>query len=79
VFQAGQYEDDVANNSTWGTGDWNGDGDFDTGDLVLAFQDGGYEMGPKAAVATVPEPTSMAMFLLGLIGVATQRCKGGIR
>lgn len=38
VFRAGQYEDGVAGNSTWATGDWNCDGEFDTRDLVLAFQ-----------------------------------------
>ena len=42
VFQAGEYEDDEANNSTWETGDWNGDGEFDSADLVLAFQVGRY-------------------------------------
>ena len=27
----------------WSEGDWNGDGVFDSGDFVTAFQDGGYE------------------------------------
>ena len=43
IFQAGQYEDDVAGNSTWETGDWDGDGDFTTVDLILAMQFGAYE------------------------------------
>jgi hypothetical protein len=34
-----------------------GDGDFKTNDLVSAFQDGGYEKGPRPAVAVVPEPS----------------------
>ena len=42
VFQTGEYEDNVAGNSTWADGDWNGDGDFSTSDLVLAFQDAGF-------------------------------------
>jgi hypothetical protein len=42
VFQAGQYEDSLANDSTWSTGDWDGDQDFGTSDLVLAFQMGVY-------------------------------------
>lgn len=58
VFQAGEYEDGVAGNSTWAEGDWNGDGDFDTSDFVAAFQSGGYERGPRRLVA-VPEPASM--------------------
>ena len=38
VFRAGQYEDNVALNSTWQTGDWDCDGDFGTSDLVFSFQ-----------------------------------------
>jgi hypothetical protein len=38
VFQIGEYEDNTAGNSTWADGDWNGDGEFDTSDLVAAFQ-----------------------------------------
>jgi hypothetical protein len=49
-------------NSGWAEGDWNGDGDFDMGDLVFAFQDGGYEQGRRAAEAVVvPEPTSSVL------------------
>ena len=43
VFQRGEYEDEIIDNSTWEDGDWNGDGDFTTADLVLAFQSGGYQ------------------------------------
>ena len=42
IFQAGQYDDDLPNNSVWATGDWNCDGEFDSSDLVFAFQFGGY-------------------------------------
>ena len=52
VFQAGEYEDDIAGNSTWEEGDWNGDGDCDSNDLVLAFQTGLYEV--KSQVAGNP-------------------------
>ena len=67
VFQAGQYEDDVAQNSTWASGDWNGDGDFDSGDFVTAFQDGGFELGPRPATQAVPEPTSLVWVLIHLM------------
>lgn len=50
VFQAGEYEDEVALNSLWETGDWNGDGDFGSSDLVLAFQKGGYAPAGPGAV-----------------------------
>ncbi|MCA9217192.1 MAG: hypothetical protein KDB27_29185, partial [Planctomycetales bacterium] len=39
-------------NSTWSEGDWTCDGDFDTDDLVAAFQAGYYEL-PPAAVAVI--------------------------
>jgi hypothetical protein len=42
VFQAGEYEDPISDNSTFEEGDWNGDGDFDSRDIVFAFQSGGY-------------------------------------
>ncbi|MCA9218188.1 MAG: lamin tail domain-containing protein, partial [Planctomycetales bacterium] len=45
VFQAGQYEDSVAGNSTWATGDWNCDGEFTTSDFVTAFMYGEYSIG----------------------------------
>ena len=44
VFQAGEYEDLVTRNSTFGEGDWNGDRDFDTQDLVFAFSQGRYQL-----------------------------------
>ena len=34
--------------ASWPQGDWNGDGVFDSSDLVTAFADGGYEKGIEA-------------------------------
>lgn len=70
VFSKGEYEDLTATNSTWGDGDWNGDGDFDSSDFVTAFQAGGYEQGPRAAVMTVPEPSSTGMIVFSLLPLA---------
>jgi hypothetical protein len=42
VWQAGEYEDGIPNNSTWAEGDWNCDGEFNAFDLVKAFQNGKY-------------------------------------
>ena len=42
VFQSGEYDDGIKNNSTFEEGDWNRDGEFDSSDLVLAFQSGAY-------------------------------------
>lgn len=61
VFQAGEYEDAEAGNSSWAEGDWNCDGDFTSRDIVLAFQEGGYVAGALADVvmpAPVAEPLS---------------------
>jgi hypothetical protein len=72
VLGAGQYEDGIDLNSTWSTGDWNADGDFTTGDLVVALQDGGYALAPAAAAAPVPEPATL---LIALLGVAAASCR----
>lgn len=67
VLQVGQFEDAFASNSGWASGDWNGDRDFTSGDLVLAFQEGGYEHGPRLPSGIVPEPSSLGLWIL--IGV----------
>jgi hypothetical protein len=56
VLQRGEYEDRLEGNSLWSDGDWSGDLEFDTSDLVYALQAGGYEQGPRAGMASVPEP-----------------------
>ena len=73
VFTAGEYEDTVAMNSSWDEGDWDGDGDFTSGDLVFAFTIGGYEQGPRAAVASVPEPASVMGLLTGMVALLIVR------
>ncbi len=70
VFGAGKYE--TGETAGWAEGDWSGDQLFDSGDLVVAFTDGGYELGPPAPAA-VPEPSSLAMLLLGLLLMVTRR------
>ncbi|MEZ6119300.1 MAG: hypothetical protein R3C28_22395 [Pirellulaceae bacterium] len=55
------------------SGDWTGDGRFNSSDLVLAFQDGGYELTvPDSHVKVVPEPT-VSMLLTVLIVIARVR------
>lgn len=56
VFQAGEFLDNISNNSTFDEGDWNLDGDFDTSDLVLGFQVGTYG---QASVSNV-KPSALA-------------------
>ncbi|MCP4194549.1 MAG: PEP-CTERM sorting domain-containing protein [Planctomycetaceae bacterium] len=78
VFAAAKYE--TGQEASWGQGDWNGDQKFDSGDLVTAFSNAGYEAGERPggpnAAAVVPEPSTMALALislLGLMGVARRR------
>ena len=73
VFGAGEFEDTIAGNSTWATGDWNGDGDFNSSDFVAAFAAGGYEMGKRPSVAAVPEPTSIITLIIGMMVVGLCR------
>ena len=69
AFQAGKYEVAGAN-ATWVQGDWDGNQFFTSADFVAAFADGGYEAGPRAAVSAVPEPGSIVLALVGLLGLA---------
>ena len=69
AFVASKYE--TGENASWSEGDWNGDQVFDTSDFVTAFQAKGYENGPRTpAVNAVPEPSSIAMLLIGMMAVA---------
>ena len=67
TFLAGEYEDGDNDNSTWSEGDWNGDLDFTSADFVAAFLGGGYELGPRNAVSSVPEPSSAVLLLIGVL------------
>jgi uncharacterized protein YjbI with pentapeptide repeats len=76
VLSARKYETtesvffgDIHNPVIWSEGDWNADHEFTTADLVVALADGGYERGPRAAVASVPEPATLATLLVGVIAV----------
>ena len=71
VFSAGKYETDEG--AGWAEGDWNCTGAFDSSDMVAAFADDGYEKGARTGLAVVPEPTSIALLAIGLIGVAVCR------
>jgi hypothetical protein len=66
VLSAGKYE--TQQTVGWSEGDWNGDGVFGTGDLVIALEGGGYERDPKQNLAPIPEPTSILLLVIGLIG-----------
>lgn len=73
VFQAGQYDDAIAGNSTWATGDWNGSRDFDAADLILALQRGGYLQAPRSSVMAVPEPRVWGAAFLGCLSIVSLR------
>ena len=65
VFQAGKFE--TNNAAGWRHGDWDGDWRCTTSDFVMAFQDGGYEQGPRTALAAVPEPGASMLLVIGLL------------
>jgi hypothetical protein len=73
VFVAGKYESGTS--ATWAAGDWNANGLFDSDDLVAAFVGGGYELGAKAATSAVPEPSSIMLLVLGMVGLARLRLR----
>ena len=53
--------------AVWSSGDFNGDGRANSSDLVAALSDGGYELGPRASVAAVPEPSTITLLTLGCL------------
>lgn len=61
LFQIGEYEDNIPNNSTWDEGDWNGDGEFDSSDLLLAAQHAGYIAVPAAVPAGLRSVSSSSV------------------
>ena len=65
VFAFGEYEDGVAANSDWTEGDWDQNLDFDSGDIILAFQRGGY----VSEARSVPEPAGIVYGLIGSIAL----------
>ena len=68
VFTVGEFHDDLAGNSTWASGDWDGDGDFTGRDLDVAIADGAYES--RSFAAPVPEPTTASLTSLAVSGPA---------
>lgn len=68
VLANGEYEDNIAGNSSWSEGDWTNDNEFDSGDLVRALAFGGYEAAPRPAA--VPEPTGSVLVLISAIVLA---------
>jgi hypothetical protein len=70
VFIAGEYEDHTALNSGWAEGDWDGNADFQSGDLVLAFQ---YSIGARLGVSNIPEPSALHLVLTCCLIVAARR------
>ena len=68
VFTTNEYEDAISENSTWESGDWNGDREFNSRDFLIAFQHRGFN--PTANVLAVPEPATGFMSLMFLVTAA---------
>ena len=62
VFAAGEYEDQIPGNSRWETGDWDGDGDFTSEDLVTALIGGGFVPGAQPAALDIAAIAAAADF-----------------
>jgi hypothetical protein len=62
VFSGQLYESPDPIEASWLHGDWTGDHQFDTQDLILAMSTGTYEQSPVA----VPEPAAGLLCLVGL-------------
>ena len=87
VFQAGKYEQgwlgewrSIHQGAGWTEGDWNGDGFFDSSDVVAAFVDGGFEAGDRsqATAMAIPEPatgTLVALCVIALPGLCRWRLR----
>ena len=73
ILIIGEYEDGIEANSGWADGDWNGDKEFSSTDFIVALTGGGYEIGPRGAVAAVPEPSSLALLVLGMLAFLRHR------
>ncbi len=71
VSQSAKYEVDEI--SGWEDGDWTGDLRFGSDDLVAALQQGGYESGPREAVANVPEPSAIVLAALACLALFVRR------
>ncbi len=63
VFQAGKYESRRQHRAGWAQGDWNGDGRFDSHDIVFVFQEGFYETDHPLRSEPVPAATAVDLLL----------------
>ena len=73
-MKSGGFEDLVQGNSDWNGGDWNQDGEFDSSDIRIAFELNWFsEMPSTSTTAAVPEPSSIALLLIGLLALLPRR------
>jgi hypothetical protein len=75
VFVAGEYEDAFEHNSGWATGDWNGDFEFSSSDVVLVFQEGGFQANSTSWASPVPEPPHGIAHLLVCMALVIGRAR----
>jgi hypothetical protein len=70
VFQRGHYEDRRRANSRWTDGDWNGDREFDSSDLVELLRSGEWTRSRTMRAEGVPEPSGQLLTVLAVLGLA---------
>ena len=80
ALQSAEYEDGVPGNSTWEDGDWDGDGEFTSGDLVLAFQTQSMiAPPPPAAIASPSVDAAFASLLSAALADGGAKERNGRR
>ncbi|MCA9212033.1 MAG: lamin tail domain-containing protein, partial [Planctomycetales bacterium] len=80
VFQAGEYEDGIAGNSTFEEGDWDGDGDFTSSDFVFVFTVGNYvaEATPTVQTTTTVDELVKRRVELGIQPIIVEKASRSI-
>ncbi len=73
VLQAGKYENGRNFDAGWAEGDFDGNGDFESKDLITALAGGGYLRGPRSAAVIVPEPSALFLLATGLLLLIRRR------
>jgi hypothetical protein len=71
--------DGVPGNSTWSSGDWNGDGEFNSSDLMFLMREGGYEGASRTIVNAVPEPSTLAWVSVSMGLLRPRRRRSSLR
>lgn len=71
VLAAGEFEDGITGNSSWAEGDWDGDLEFGTTDIVLALVEGHF--GRSAIPVPAPTSRTFTIVMMGMLSLRFRR------